>query len=193
MKGVIYFILLVFLIGGIAADCSGNQVDINIASEAELDEITYVGPVTAQSIVAKRPFEEVDDLIHVNGIGEVKLAAIKEQGLACVSKEPPEDEKPIKEEEITRLEDQEEDLSRLNKYRNINEFIENTSSGNLLETEEIQDNSLIQLTPQTIKSDENSESDIKGRYAIYGLIAFCVLLAALFAVKKKYGRRNEFD
>ncbi len=189
MKWALYFVLLVFLLGGVVAECSDGQIDINTASESELDEITYVGPATAQSITAKRPFEEVDDLIHVSGIGEIKLAAIKEEGLACVSGEPPEDEKPIEDEEIVQLEDQEKDNARFSKYRNIEEFLiegENSSG----ETNDFEG----ELPPQTIKSNENNESGVENKYAVYGLIVFCILLAFLFFVQRKNGRRKtEFN
>jgi len=191
MKGILVLALLVFIIGGIVAECNDNQIDINTASEDKLDEITYVGPATAQSIVSKRPFEEVNDLIHVNGIGEIKLEAIKEEGLACVSKEPPEEEKPIEDVLVIQLEDQESDIeNKFYNYRNIDEFLDDEPLEEVLETTE---ELLVELVPQTIKGDENSQSEIKGSYAIYGLILFCVLLAALFIVKKKNDRRNEFS
>jgi|TARA_Y100000310_G_C20695273_1_gene825241 hypothetical protein len=190
MKGVVAFLIVMFLLGGISAECSDGQIDINTASESELDEITYVGPATAQSIFSKRPFGEVDDLIHVSGIGEVKLNAIKEEGLACVADEPPEDEKTPEEEEVLQLEDQEKDKSRPYKYRNIDEFLVDNSPQDDMKTGE---EFLVQLTPKTIKSDNSSESKTKGEYAIYGLIVFCFLLAFLFLIKKMRKRKTEFQ
>jgi len=46
------------------------------------------------------------------------------------------------------------------------------------------------LNPKNIKSEENSEK-LKRNYPLYGLIAFSILLAILFWVRKK-GNKNEF-
>jgi competence protein ComEA len=44
-------------------------LDVNAASEADLQRLPGVGPVTARKIVAARPFREPDDLLRVKGIG----------------------------------------------------------------------------------------------------------------------------
>lgn len=72
--------LLLAFTGALAA----GKIDINTASLQELDEIIWVGPVTAQRIIDARPFYSVDELIKVKGIGEKRLADIKAQGLAWV-------------------------------------------------------------------------------------------------------------
>jgi competence protein ComEA len=68
--------------GGVAAsgvDASG-KVNLNTASEAQLEELPGVGPVTAAASVALReeqgPFASVDQLLDVSGIGEATLAEI---------------------------------------------------------------------------------------------------------------------
>lgn len=61
-------------------------VNINSASAEDLEEITDVGPVTAQKIISARPFYLLDDLLKVAGIGEKTLQKIKEQ--ACAYVEP---------------------------------------------------------------------------------------------------------
>jgi len=48
---------------------SANKLDINTASVTELENLPGVGPVTAQSIIAARPFKSADDLRNVKGIG----------------------------------------------------------------------------------------------------------------------------
>lgn len=59
-------------------------IDINSATILELDKITEVGPSTAQKIIDARPFNALDDLLKVKGIGEKTLQKIKDQGLAYV-------------------------------------------------------------------------------------------------------------
>lgn len=58
-------------------------VDINRADAATLESLPGVGPSTATAIVDHReangPFRTVDDLLGVRGIGEAKLAALRDQ------------------------------------------------------------------------------------------------------------------
>jgi competence protein ComEA len=65
--------------GGAAAP--GAPVDLNTATEAELETLDGVGPATAAKILAYRQqhggFRTVEDLLQVSGIGPKKLAAIK--------------------------------------------------------------------------------------------------------------------
>ena len=55
-------------------------IDLNTATEAELDELPGVGPSIAAAIVAFREqnggFASVEDLLDVRGIGEARLAEI---------------------------------------------------------------------------------------------------------------------
>jgi competence protein ComEA len=51
---------------------SANKLDINTASVTELENLPGVGPVTAQNIIAARPFKSADDLRNVKGIGSGK-------------------------------------------------------------------------------------------------------------------------
>jgi beta-lactamase superfamily II metal-dependent hydrolase len=59
-------------------------VDINTADAERLQEIIHVGPDFAQQILELRPFNSVDELTRVRGIGEGRLNDIRKQGLACV-------------------------------------------------------------------------------------------------------------
>jgi competence protein ComEA len=63
-----------------AAPPGGALVNLNTATEAELETLPEVGPVTAQSIVAWRSehggFSSVDELLEVDGIGDATLAKI---------------------------------------------------------------------------------------------------------------------
>ena len=64
------------------AGSSSGFVNINTASAAELQTLSGIGPSMAQSIIDERTkngaFASVDDLMRVSGIGEKKLAKIKD-------------------------------------------------------------------------------------------------------------------
>ncbi|MEN8234350.1 MAG: helix-hairpin-helix domain-containing protein [Actinomycetota bacterium] len=61
---------------------SDHGVDLNRSSAAELEGLPGVGPVLAERIVAFReqngPYTAVEDLLDVGGIGEAKLAAMRD-------------------------------------------------------------------------------------------------------------------
>lgn len=61
---------------------SGGLVAVNRATVAELEALPGVGPVLAGRIVAYRdqngPFSLIEDLLGVPGIGEAKLAALRD-------------------------------------------------------------------------------------------------------------------
>lgn len=70
--------------GGESGEAPGEgsaTVNINIASQSELETIPGVGPVTAQAIIEWReahgPFTSVDQLIEISGIGERTLERIR--------------------------------------------------------------------------------------------------------------------
>lgn len=64
---------------GLAGD---GLIRVNSASASDLEGLPGVGPVLAERIVAYREsvgsFETVEDLLDVPGIGEAKLAAIRD-------------------------------------------------------------------------------------------------------------------
>ncbi|MBF6164766.1 helix-hairpin-helix domain-containing protein [Streptomyces gardneri] len=61
---------------------SGGRIDLNTASEAELDGLPGVGPVTARAIVSWRTtngrFSSVEQLGEVDGIGPARLARLRD-------------------------------------------------------------------------------------------------------------------
>ena len=65
-----------------ASSGSSGLVNIDSASSEELQTLSGVGPSTAQAIIDERTqngaFATVDDLMRVSGIGEKKLAKIKD-------------------------------------------------------------------------------------------------------------------
>jgi len=52
-------------------------LDLNTASKKELQSIKGVGPITATIIIEGRPYNGIDDLLKVNGIGPKKLKIIR--------------------------------------------------------------------------------------------------------------------
>ena len=66
---------------GAGAD-DGGLISLNRADASALEQLPGVGPVLAERIVAHResngPFQTVEDLLEVPGIGEAKLAAIRD-------------------------------------------------------------------------------------------------------------------
>ncbi|MBT3404704.1 hypothetical protein HN832_02775 [archaeon] len=181
MKKLILFFLAIFLFQLVVAECSGNQIDVNSASLSELDEITGIGPAKAQAIIDARQYESLDDLTNAYGIGPATLERIKSQGLACVSSEVTE---PVKEQSDSEVKPESEE-DNLNELKNF--------ADKKVEQEEARIEA-INLMPQTIKSEENSEG-LGNKRAIYGLVIFCILLAILSIVKYKPKKedQNEFD
>lgn len=63
-------------------DAPGGKVNLNSATEAQLDELPGVGPVTAQAILAWREangrFTSVDQLAEVDGIGPTRFARLRD-------------------------------------------------------------------------------------------------------------------
>jgi competence ComEA-like helix-hairpin-helix protein len=207
---VYLLLLLIFLLPGVFSYCEEGQIDINSASLEELQKIVGVGPATAQNIINERPFNSLDDLLRVTYIGEVRLAAIKEQGLACVGEIEEEEEEEVNESDGAGDEENESDYFG----DNLEEIYEEESEEENEEDEEVSISLLtsklieeskspivlerISLNPesQNIKKEENTTfSDAKENYSLYGLIGFCVLIGILFTVKilknKKYNK-NEF-
>ena len=68
--------------GSVDSAGADGPIPVNRATAQELERISGVGPVLAERIVAHReahgPFSVVEDLLDVPGIGEGKLAAIRD-------------------------------------------------------------------------------------------------------------------
>ncbi|MEX1133611.1 MAG: ComEA family DNA-binding protein [Acidimicrobiia bacterium] len=68
--------------GGSPVAANDGLLSLNRADATQLQDLPGVGPVLAERIVAHRdangPFQTVEDLLDVPGIGEAKLAAIRD-------------------------------------------------------------------------------------------------------------------
>ena len=59
----------------------GEMIDVNAAGVYDLDRLPGIGPTKAEAILAYReehgPFQSVDELLEVSGIGEVTLENLR--------------------------------------------------------------------------------------------------------------------
>ena len=177
-KFVLIFIFL--FIPFISAVCESGQININTASAVDLDKIKWVGIPTAEKIIVARPFESIDDLTKVSGLGGTgaRVEDIKEQGLACVG------EAQITQEEEVVEEPEEQESEEVDNP--VTEATQESKTPAKIEKE------VIDLSPQNIKSEDYNKSLSKADYAKYGLGLFCILLGGLFAIRKTNLRKNEF-
>jgi competence protein ComEA len=93
---VIISFCLVFGINEVRAQASKALVDLNNASEKELEGIKGVGPATAKKIIAGRPYKSVDDLKKA-GISDKTIESMKplvKVGAAPAAAKPTAEAKP---------------------------------------------------------------------------------------------------
>ena len=169
LRWLVILTFFVFSVVFVSSLCEEGQIDINTASETELQDITQIGPARAKEMLTLRPFSSVDDMIRITGIGENNINSIKSQNLACVDDENTEEEK----EEVVN-----------NETAPVEEIaIKETTPENI----ELQP---IELNTKAIKS-ENSEDLGKNNYTAYSLVGFGILIIALLALNKNSKKRNE--
>jgi competence ComEA-like helix-hairpin-helix protein len=54
-----------------------GKIDINSATQEELEELPGLGPTLANEIIAARPFKSADDLRKLQGIGEKRYEKLR--------------------------------------------------------------------------------------------------------------------
>lgn len=64
---------------GTVQGASSGPININQASEEELDSLPGIGPVTAQKIISNRPYQNVEDLVNKKAVGASEFSKIKDQ------------------------------------------------------------------------------------------------------------------
>ena len=64
--------------GGSVGQNQNQLISINTASEAELDKLPGIGPVTAQKIIASRPYSSPDDLLSKKVVTKSVYEKIKD-------------------------------------------------------------------------------------------------------------------
>jgi competence ComEA-like helix-hairpin-helix protein len=185
IKLVAGLIFTIFLFSNIAASCNSSQIDINTAPTEDLDNIIGVGSVIAQNIINSRPFYSLDDLIKVSRIGNKTLEKIRSQGLACIS-----------DENLSN------DNTAIIETNGTTDFTDSAKLNDTISDLNYQvPQNISKSSPELIVLNSSSSKDIKSndnvwsseRIALYGFIAFTILLGFLFAAKKIRRHKTEFQ
>ena len=58
-------------------------IDLNDASASRLDELPQVGPARAEDIIDARPYEGIEGLTRVDGLGPARVEDIESSGMVC--------------------------------------------------------------------------------------------------------------
>ena len=66
-------------IGAVAGASVRTKVNVNTATQAELEALSGIGPVTASKIISDRPYQRVEDLQSKKVISKTVFEKIKEQ------------------------------------------------------------------------------------------------------------------
>ena len=188
--------LLIVNVFFISAECNETQINLNVASAEELTEIIYIGEVTAGYIIDSRPFTSLDDLLNVSGIGEIKLTAIKSQGLACVGgtnyTNPNEtDDEETSQEIAEEVNEGDADNEKPVVIKVVSSNIKNKSQSDIKEN-----NKLIGLNSKDIKMQDNNKKLSENRIFLYlCLITFTMFIVTLLSIRNYQNgkkRQSEF-
>ncbi len=66
------------VVSHIKSEQAAKLVNINTASQAELEGLKGIGPVLSQRIINGRPYNNIDDILKVKGLGPKKFAKMKD-------------------------------------------------------------------------------------------------------------------
>ena len=66
-----------------AANEDSFCLDLNEATVDQLAELPNVGSVRAEQIISKRPWDGINELTRVRGLGEASVQEIQNSGLLC--------------------------------------------------------------------------------------------------------------
>ena len=80
----IYSLLIAVCLVGLMAGPALCLIDINTASQSELESLSGVGPSTAKKIIDGRPYSSINDITRVKGIGSKTFAKFKDN-ITCGS------------------------------------------------------------------------------------------------------------
>ena len=62
----------------IASGKAGSKININTASQSEIESLPGIGPSKAQGIIENRPYNSIEEIKKVPGIGEATFQQIKD-------------------------------------------------------------------------------------------------------------------
>ena len=65
-------------------DSEESCIDINEANVEDLQKIIHVGETRAKQLIDLRPFDAVDDMVEIDGLGPARITDIVDEGKACV-------------------------------------------------------------------------------------------------------------
>jgi len=81
MKKILLVVFACFAFMGLAF--AGTPVDLNTASQAQLESVKGIGPVKAKAVIEYRtkngPFKSVDDLQKVTGFGKPSVGKLRSE------------------------------------------------------------------------------------------------------------------
>lgn len=170
--GFLEVVLLVFIICfGFVSSCESGQVDINSASKEDLIKITYIGEVRAQDIIDTRPFDSVDELINIKGIGNITLEKIKQQDLACVGGVENVKEDTNEPDKPKTVEPAEEIIN------DLNEDLEKNKTKSIINLNPYQDSNTYEIIYE-------SKNEKIRKYSIYGFCVFLIFVIVILLIKK---------